>query len=65
MCCVGTTALGPAELLASLQEADEVAGRPASGAAGRSGARTLDLEHDGVERVGPLEELTGGERERD
>lgn len=120
MCCVGTTALGPAELLTSLQAFEGEAGRPAPGTAGRSGARALDLdlllygdrrveepglvvphprlaerafvlvplsevaggwevpghgatvaeladrlEHDGVERVGPLEELTGGERERD
>lgn len=120
MCCVGATTLGPADLLAGLQEVEEEAGRPAPGEPGRSGARTLDLdlllygdrraempglvvphprlaerafvlvplsevaggwrvpgreatvaeladrvEHDGVARVGPLEELTGGGRERD
>ncbi len=120
MCCTGATTLAPAELLAGLQAVEEEAGRPAPGTAGRSGARTLDLdlllygemrveepglvvphprlaerafvlvplsevagdwrvpghgatvaeladrlEHDGVERVGPLEELNRGERERD
>lgn len=120
MCCVGTTGLGPTELLARLQAVEEEAGRPPPGSGGRSGARTLDLdlllygkrqveapglvvphprlaerafvlvplsevaggwrvpghgatvaelaerlEHDGVERVGPLEELVRGERERD
>jgi 2-amino-4-hydroxy-6-hydroxymethyldihydropteridine diphosphokinase len=120
MCCTGATTLGPEELLAGLQAVEEEAGRPAPGTAGRSGARTLDLdlllygdrtveepglvvphrrlaersfvlvplsevagdwkvpghearvaelaerlEHDGMERVGPLEALTRGERERD
>lgn len=119
MCCVGATTLAAAELLARLQAVEGEAGRPAPGSAGRTGARTLDLdlllygerqveepdlvvphprlaerafvlvplsevagswrvpgqgatvaeladrlEHDGVERVGPLEELAEGERER-
>lgn len=44
LCCVGRTSLAPGDLLDRLQEVEGEAGRPAVGAAGRSGARTLDLD---------------------
>lgn len=44
MCCVGRTDRDPGALLDRLQAVEAEAGRPPAGAAGRSGARTLDLD---------------------
>lgn len=44
VCCVGRSALAPADLLGRLQEVEIEAGRPPAGAAARSGSRTLDLD---------------------
>lgn len=44
LCCVGRTTLGAAALLERLQDAEAAAGRPPPGAAGRGGARALDLD---------------------
>lgn len=44
LCCVGRTARGPGTLLERLQAVEAEAGRPPAGSAGRSGARTLDLD---------------------
>lgn len=44
MCCVGRTHLDPSGLLVRLQQVEREAGRPAPGAPGRSGGRTLDLD---------------------